>query len=87
MLPAELLERSAGGLTDDAIREMFCTGMDEDQTRFVLDHVGTEVLGVLTEAVSRQGTPRAMPVTFVRLARDNALPPATQDACIARLRG
>jgi pimeloyl-ACP methyl ester carboxylesterase len=27
-----------------------------------------------------------MPVTFVRLARDNALPPATQDACIARLR-
>ena len=28
-----------------------------------------------------------MPVTFVRLARDNALPPATQDACIDRLRG
>jgi pimeloyl-ACP methyl ester carboxylesterase len=66
---------------------MFCTGMDEDQTRFVLAHVGTEVLGVLTETVSRQGTPRALPVTFVRLARDNALPPATQDACIERLRG
>ena len=87
MLPAPLLERFAGGLTDDAIREMFCTGMDEDQTRFVLDHVGTEVVGVLTEAVSRRGTPRAMPVTFLRLARDNALPPTTQDACIDRLRG
>lgn len=41
---------------------------------------------MLTEAVSRTGTPRTTPVTFVRLARDNALPPATQDACIARLR-
>jgi pimeloyl-ACP methyl ester carboxylesterase len=27
-----------------------------------------------------------MPTTFVRLARDNALPPPTQDGCIARLR-
>jgi len=86
MLPAELLERTAGGLTEDAVREMFCTGMDEQQTRFVLDNVGTEVVGVLTESVSRKGTPRTMPVTFVRLARDSALPPATQDACIARLR-
>jgi pimeloyl-ACP methyl ester carboxylesterase len=85
MLPAELLERTAGGLTEEAVREMFCTGMNEDQTRFVVDHVGTEVVGTLTEAVSRIGTPRTMPVTFVRLARDNALPPATQDACIARL--
>ncbi len=86
MLPAELLERTAGGLTEEAVREMFCTGMDEDQTRFVLDHVGTEVVRTLVEAVSRIGTPRMMPVTFVRLTRDNALPPATQDACIARLR-
>jgi len=86
MLPAELLERTAGGLTEDVVREMFCSGMDEKQTRFVLDHVGTEVVGVLTEAVSRAGTPRTMPITFVRLALDNALPPATQDACIARLR-
>ena len=86
MLPAELLERTAGGLTEEVVREMFCTGMDEDQTRFVLDNVGTEVVGVLTEAVSRTGTPPTTPVTFVRLARDNALPPATQDACIARLR-
>jgi pimeloyl-ACP methyl ester carboxylesterase len=86
ILPAELLERTAGGLTEEAVREMFCTGMDEDQTRFVLDNVGTEVAGVLTEAVSRVGTPRTMPVSFVRLARDNALPPATQNTCIERLR-
>jgi len=86
MLPAELLERMAGGLTEEAVRDMFCTGMDEDQTQFVLDNVGTEVVGTLTEGVSRTGTPRTMPVTFVRLSRDNALPPATQDACIARLR-
>jgi pimeloyl-ACP methyl ester carboxylesterase len=86
MLPPGLLERAAGGLTDEVVREMFCSDMDESQVRFVLDHVGNEVLGVLTEPVTRAGTPSAMPTTFIRLARDNALPPATQDACIARLR-
>jgi pimeloyl-ACP methyl ester carboxylesterase len=86
MLPPEMLERMAGGLTDEVVREMFCSDMDGEQTRFVLDHVGTEVLGVLTEPAIRTGTPAAMPTTFVRLARDNALPPATQDSCIARLR-
>src|SRR6202044_164154 len=86
MLPPEIFERAAGGLTDEVVRDMFCTGMNEDQVRFVLDHVGTEVLGVITEPVTRAGTPSAMPTTFIRLARDNALPPATQDACIARLR-
>jgi pimeloyl-ACP methyl ester carboxylesterase len=86
MLPPQIFERAAGGLTDEVVRDMFCTGMDEDQVRFVLDHVGTEVLGVMTEPVTRVGTPSAMPTTFVRLARDNALPPATQDACIDRLR-
>jgi pimeloyl-ACP methyl ester carboxylesterase len=85
-LPPELLERAADGLTEAAVRELFCTDLDEDQTRFVLAHVGTEVVGVLSEAVSRMGTPRTMPVTFVRLARDHALPPATQDAYIGRLR-
>jgi pimeloyl-ACP methyl ester carboxylesterase len=85
MLPPEIFERTALGLTDDVVRDMFCTDMDEDQVRFVLDHVGTEVLGVLTEPVTRAGTPSAMPTTFVRLAQDNALPPATQDRCIARL--
>ncbi|MGH9019350.1 MAG: alpha/beta fold hydrolase [Acidimicrobiales bacterium] len=85
MLPAGMLERLAGGLTEEAVRDMFCTGMTEEQTRFVLDNVGTEVIGVMTQRVSRQGAPTTVPVTFVRLARDNALPPATQDACIARL--
>jgi pimeloyl-ACP methyl ester carboxylesterase len=85
MLPPEMLERLAGGLTDPVVRELFCNDMDEDQTRFVLDHVGTDAVGVLTEPVTRSGTTPAMPTTFVRLARDNALPPATQDACIARL--
>jgi pimeloyl-ACP methyl ester carboxylesterase len=86
MLPPEIFERAAGGLTDEVVRDMFCTDMDDDQFRFVLDHIGTEVLGVMTEPVSRIGTPSGLPTTFVRLARDHALPPATQDACIARLR-
>jgi pimeloyl-ACP methyl ester carboxylesterase len=86
MLPPEIFERAANGLTDDVVRDMFCTDMDEEQRRFVLDHVGTEVVDTMTETVTRKGIPPALPVTFVRLARDNALPPATQDACIDRLR-
>lgn len=86
MLPPELLTRMAGGLTEDVVREVFGNDMDEDQIGFVLDHVGTEVFGVLTETVIRKGTPPGLPVTYVRLARDNALPPAVQDGCIARLR-
>jgi len=63
MLPPEIFERAANGLTDDLVRGMFCTDMDEDQTRFVLDHIGTEVLGVMTDPVTRIGTASAMPTT------------------------
>lgn len=86
MLPPEVLARAANGLTEEYIRDMFCTDLDYEQSRFVLDHVGTEIVDTLTETITRKGTPADLPVTFVRLARDNALPPGTQDACIARLR-
>jgi pimeloyl-ACP methyl ester carboxylesterase len=86
ILPAGFIERTASGLVDDVVRDIFCNDMDEEQTRFVIDHVGTEVIDVVTAPVTRAGLPATLPTTFVRLLRDQALPLDTQDACIARLR-
>jgi len=85
-LPPEMLERVANGLDEDAIRYMFCNDMNEAQAAFVLDHVGGEVMNVMVEPVTCDGLPATMPITYVRLARDQGLIPAAQDASIARLR-
>jgi pimeloyl-ACP methyl ester carboxylesterase len=73
-------------LPEPLLREMFCNDMDETQTQFVLDHVGNEVIGVLGEPVSRTGIPADLPKTYVKLRRDQSLPPALQDELIANLR-
>jgi pimeloyl-ACP methyl ester carboxylesterase len=86
ILPPGFIERTASGLVDEVVREIFCNDMDEEQIRFVIDHVGTEVIDVITTPVTRGGLPTTMATTFVRLLRDQALPPETQDACIGRLR-
>jgi pimeloyl-ACP methyl ester carboxylesterase len=86
VLPPEVIERSAGGLTDDVLAWMFGNDMDAAQLRLVVDHTGTEAVQVITTPVSRVGLPADIPVTFVRLLRDQALPPAVQDSCIASLR-
>jgi len=85
-LPAEMMERMAGGLTDEIVTEMFCSDMDDAQTRFVLDHVGTEAIQVMLEPVDRAGIPPSVAITYVRLLRDRALAPTAQDASIAALR-
>jgi pimeloyl-ACP methyl ester carboxylesterase len=74
-----------GGLDDLMAREMFCNDMDEEQTRFVLDYIGTEVAAVMAEAISRQGVPPTTPKTYVKLLRDQSLPPNHQDILIANL--
>jgi pimeloyl-ACP methyl ester carboxylesterase len=66
--------------------EMFCNDMDEEQTRFVLDHLGNEVGVVLEEAVSRAGAPPELPKTYVKLLRDASLRPDDQDVYIENLR-
>jgi pimeloyl-ACP methyl ester carboxylesterase len=85
-LPPEVMERAGGGLTDEMISEMFCSDMDAEQRRFVLERVGIEALNVMVEPVDRAGIPGDLGMTYVRLLRDQALPPAAQDASIAALR-
>jgi pimeloyl-ACP methyl ester carboxylesterase len=74
-----------GVLDDDTARSMFCNDMDADQTRFVLDRLCPESINLITETVSRVGVPAALPKTYVRLARDQSLPPDTQTQMIANL--
>jgi pimeloyl-ACP methyl ester carboxylesterase len=78
--------QGGAGLDEATIRFMFCNDMDDDQTRFVLEHTGPEALGVFGERVSRVGIPPTLPKTYVRLLRDQALPPGDQDRAIANLR-
>jgi len=75
-----------GRLDDDTIRAMFCNDMDDEQTAFVLDHVGSEVPSLLAQPVTRQGIPPTLPSTYVRLGRDASLAPEVQDAQIAAWR-
>jgi pimeloyl-ACP methyl ester carboxylesterase len=75
-----------GGLDEDTTRSMFCSDMDEEQTQYVLDRTGTEAAVVLAERVSRAGIPADLPKTFVKLLRDQSLPPDHQDVLAQNLR-
>ena len=77
---------SGPGLDAAAIRHMFCNDMSEEQTQFVLEHTGAEAMAVFGERVTRRGIPPELPKTYVRLLRDQALPPSDQDRAIDRLR-
>ncbi len=80
-------ENPIGGLDEATTRSMFCNDMDEEQVRFVLDRTGTEAAVVLAERVTRAGIPPELPKTFVKLLRDESLPPDRQDVLVENLRG
>jgi len=74
------------GMDEATVRYMFCNDMDERQTRFVLERVGIEAPLPLGETVTRDGIPPGLPKTYVKLLRDQSLPPAHQDRLIEHLR-
>ncbi len=75
-----------GGLDEATARFMFCSDLDEEQARFVLDNVGTDAVGILDESVTRTGIPPNLPKTYVKLLQDQSLAPELQDALIDNLR-
>jgi pimeloyl-ACP methyl ester carboxylesterase len=75
-----------GGLDEQTTRSMFCNDMDEEQARFVFDRTGTEAAVVLAEPATRAGIPPELPKTFVKLLRDQSLPPERQDVLVGNLR-
>jgi pimeloyl-ACP methyl ester carboxylesterase len=99
-LPAELREMTTsaiqearqgganpiGNFDEGTATYMFCNDMTDEQQRFVLDRIGTEVVGILAEDVSRKGIPPTLSKTYVKLLQDQSLAPADQDRLIANLR-
>jgi pimeloyl-ACP methyl ester carboxylesterase len=75
-----------GDIDEAMARVMFCSDLDEEQTQFVLDRLGTEAAGILGEPVTRAGIPPELPKTYVKLLQDQALPPDLQDTLIDNLR-
>jgi hypothetical protein len=72
-------------LPEEMQRFMFCNDLDEEQSQFVLDHCGAEVVSVVGEAVSRAGIPPALPKTYVKLLQDQSLSPDLQDQLVRNL--
>ena len=79
-LPQELVDSSIDPT------DAFCNDMDEAQRRFVLDRIGTEAVGILSEPVSRTGIPPDLTKTYVKLLQDQALAPRHQDTYAQNLR-
>lgn len=73
------------GLTDDMLRAMFGTDLDDQAMQLVLDRFGHEVMPVIDERVSRAAVPATIPKTWVRCLRDATLSVADQDESIAHL--
>ena len=61
---------------------MFCNAMDSAQTRFVLERLCPESIGVMNEPAQVAGLRLPVPRCYVKLLRDQALPPALQDEFI-----
>ena len=78
-------EPTERALSDDMVRQMFGTDLDDAAMQLLLDHIGQEVMPVIDEKVSRAGVPPAIPKTWIRLLRDAALSVADQDLSIAYL--
>jgi len=70
------------GLDPQRAREMFCSDMDAAQTRFVLDRLCPESVGVMNEPARGAGLRLPVPRSYVKLLRDQALAPAFQDEFI-----
>jgi pimeloyl-ACP methyl ester carboxylesterase len=69
------------GATIDAerARGMFCSDMDEEQTRFVLERLCPEAPGPMDEPMRLAGLRRPVPRTYVKLLADTVLLPPMQD--------
>ena len=79
---AERPRSPADMLTEERAREMFCNDLDEAQTRFVLERLCPESVGVMNEPARGAGLRLPVPRSYVKLLRDQALAPEIQDESI-----
>jgi pimeloyl-ACP methyl ester carboxylesterase len=69
----------------EALRESYGERLDDDTLAFVFERLVEDSFNIYFDPVSWAGV--TVPVTYVRAARDTAVPPALQDEMIARLPG
>lgn len=74
-------------LPEEVARKMFCSDMNEEQARFVLDRLVPEAWGPMLEPTRLAGLSHGVPSTYVRLLQDVTVTPDLQDRMIATLRG
>lgn len=72
-------------LPDEIARSMFCNDMDEEQTRFVLSHLVAEAWQPMRTPSRLAGLRQGLPATYVKLLKDQSVPPELQDKMIANL--
>ena len=84
---ADLVADGRGVLHSVVAGEMFCNDMDDQLTRFTLDRMVPEALGILGEPCDLTGLRHPVPRTYVRLTRDATVSLEAQDAMIANLGG
>lgn len=56
----------------------FCSDLDEESAQWLVEHLGPQPPGVMTEAVTRVAGPPEIPSTYIVLDKDEVLPPAYQ---------
>ena len=83
----QTLERTRGGdfslglqMSDELKRSLFCNDMDEGRRASCSSAPATSARRRSPRPSARVGIPPALPKTYVRLRRDQALSPADQDA-------
>jgi len=75
----------ASVLLEEIARSMFCSDMNSEQARFVLDRLVPEAWSPMLEPSRLAGLERGVVATYVKLLRDVVVPPALQDEVIANL--
>jgi pimeloyl-ACP methyl ester carboxylesterase len=80
-----LANRGTSMLPEDTARSMFCSDMNPEQTRFVLDRLVPEAWSPLLEPSRLAGLECDIPATYIKLQKDAVLAPTLQDQMIANL--
>lgn len=80
-----LMNSVATLLPEEMSRQMFCSDMDEEQTRFVLDHLVPEAWRPMRTPNRLAGLRGGIPATYVKLLRDQSVPPDLQDTMIRNI--
>src|SRR5262249_32191263 len=79
---AERRRAPEDGRAPERARALFCNDREAGQTRLVLERLCPEWIGVMNEPARAAGLRLPVPRCYVKLLRDQALPPALQDEFI-----